>query len=158
MGSNRSDCCYLDETKINAFLEDYYVDFVKVGKKGFEAWCEFFGQYRSPDYLLIRPSGNPVDSVGMAHMLSTDTMIVDVKLVSIDYISIMETRRSAVVVYTADQIFSYKGDPNEDRVVVSCVMEYRGDEIKIIHEHRTNGTPIPRESRWSPVELISNKE
>jgi hypothetical protein len=138
----------MTEEKVRAFLEDYFEDYGSIGEGGFEAWSLFFQRYSSPDYLFVRPSGNPIDSFGLANILSTDLKVDKYILVSIDDISIMQTRRSAIVLYTADQIFSYKGTLNEDRAVISCVMEYRGDEIKIIHEHRTSGKPIPRETRW----------
>lgn len=147
---NAKNC--LTEEKVRAFLEDCFEDYDSIGDSGFEAWALFFERYYSPDYLFIRPSGNPIDSVGLAFQFSTDTKVMSSKLVSIESITIMQTGRSAVALYTADQVFVYKGTLNEDRTIVTCVMEFRGDEIKIIHEHRTSGRPIPKETRWSSIE------
>jgi hypothetical protein len=142
----------LTDIKIRAFLEDYFEDYCSIGEGGFEAWSLFFQRYRSPDYLFIRPSGNPIDSLGLANLLSTDIKVAKYILVSIESVTIMKSKRAAIVMYTADQVFSYRGTMNEDRAVFSCVLEYRGDEIKIIHEHRTSGKPIPKETRWSSIE------
>lgn len=139
----------LTEAGVRAFLTDYYEDYGSTGESGLEAWCLFFERYFSPNYVHVRPSGNPIDSLGLAKMFSTDVKCLSISLVSIDAITIMASRRGAVVLYTTDQIFIYKGILNQDRAIVTCIMEYQGDELKIIHEHRTEGTPIPKESRWS---------
>ena len=57
----------------------------------------------------------------------------------------MNNSLSAVVVYTTDQIFSYKQTMNEDRAVVTCVVALNTitNEIKIVHDQRSVGIPIP---------------
>ena len=54
-----------------------------------------------------------------------------------------------VATYTVDQKFSYKGNYEEDRCVVTCVLEQFKGDIKIAHEQRTTGQPIPKQSRWN---------
>ena len=142
----------LTEAKIRAFFNDWFEDFDSICGKGFEACSLFLERYYGSDYKFVRPSGNPLDRIGLARMLSIDATVTSVKLVSIDSIYTMENRRAAVVMYTTDQIFIYKGITNEDRAIVSCVLESNVGEIKVVHEHRTSGIPIPKETRWSSIE------
>jgi hypothetical protein len=139
----------LTENKVRVFLQECYDDYDSIGESGFEAWCQYFERYFSPEYVFVRPSGNPIGGLALAKMFSTDVRVIGCTLVSIDAITIMETGQSAVVLYTTDQVFSYKGTLNEDRAVISCIMENYGDELKIVHEQRTSGIPIPKETRWS---------
>lgn len=143
---------FLTKPKIRAFFSDWYEDYELMCGQSYETWSLFFERYYSSDFVYVRPSGNPLDRDSVAKMLSIDVIVRAVKLVSIDSITIMRDMRSAVVLYTCDQVFSYRGTMNEDRAVVSCVLEMRGKEIKVIHEHRTSGRPIPKESRWSSIE------
>jgi hypothetical protein len=56
---------------------------------------------------------------------------------------------AAVVVFTADQEYLYRGKPEADRTVISSVLSvFNGCDILISHEHRCVGKPIPKESRW----------
>lgn len=142
----------LTEAKIHAFFNDWFEDFDSICGKGFEACSLFLERYYSANYKFVRPSGNPLDRTGFATMLTVDTIVSSVKLVSIDSIHIMENRRSAVIMYTTDQVFTYKGITNEDRAIISCVVEAFNGEIKVIHEHRTTGRPIPKETRWASIE------
>lgn len=149
-GITRADI--LTEAKIRAFFNDWYEDFDSICGKGLEACSLFLERYCSSNYKYVRPSGNPLDRTGFARMLSIDATVTSVKLVSIDSIDIMEHRRAAVIMYTTDQVFIYKGITNEDRAIVSCVLESNNGEIKVVHEHRTSGRPIPKETRWSSIE------
>ena len=142
----------LTDTKIRTFFTDWFEDFDSICGKGFEACSLFLERYYSENYKFVRPSGNPLDRHGLARMLSIDATVTSVKLVSIDSIDIMEHRRAAVVMYTTDQIFVYKGMTNEDRAIVSCVLESSNGETRVMHEHRTSGRPIPKETRWSSIE------
>ena len=77
------------------------------------------------------------------------------ELVSIDSIQLLAGGMAAVVVFTADQEFLYKGKPESDRATITAVLHTvnngREGLIQIGHEHRTQGKPIPKEtqtSRW----------
>jgi len=141
----------ITKPKIRAFFTDWFEDFDGICGQSYEAWTLFLERYCSSDYVYIRPSGNPMDRKGFAKLLSVDTTVMEMKLVSIDSITIMRDQKSAIVLYTTDQVFTYKGILNEDRAVITCILEMRGNEIKVIHEHRTTGRPIPKETRWASI-------
>lgn len=144
----------LTEDKVRSFLTEYYDQYGSIGEQaGFEAWSLLYRRFCSDDFVHVRSSGNPINGEGLARMFSSgDTRVYQIKLVSIDSIRIMDSQRAAVALFTTDQIFAYKGIYNEDRAVVSAIIEFRDDELKIIHEHWTSGRPIPKETRWSTSE------
>jgi hypothetical protein len=99
---------------------------------------------------LIRPSGNPIGVKALVKLMTEDVVCENITLVSIENINIIAAGQAAVVVFTTDQSFTFKGVYNADRAVMTCVMHVvDGREIKIVHEHRTVGRPIPKETRWS---------
>ncbi len=142
----------LSDAKVRAFFNDWFEDYGTMCGKSVDAWSLFFEHYYSPEYKFVRPSGNPIDRSGFAKLVSIDAVVTSVKLVSIDSIFILKNQLSAVVTYTTDQMFIYKGTTNADRAIISCVLESIEGEIKVIHEHRTSGRPIPKDSRWSSIE------
>lgn len=143
----------LTEARIRCHLSDFIEDIDSLKGRGTEdAWKLLFDKYISDDYVLVRPSGNPAERNYMVKLWTVDIQLVSRKLVSIDNIQMLAGGKVAVVLYTADHIFLYKGTYNEDRAVLSCVMELQGDAVKIVHEHRTRGIPIPKETRWSSSE------
>lgn len=142
----------LNQPRIRAFLEDYYDDLGTMATDSRSSWTLFFEKYCVPDFQWIRPTGNPIDQEGLIDMFLNDIRIHSGALVSLDSVVVLEGGKSAVALYTADQIFTYKGTENKDRTVISCVLELRNDEIKIVHEHRSAGKMIPKETRWSGVE------
>ena len=153
----------ITESKVRAFLRDYYEDYGSMGGCGAESWDLFFDKYFVQGFQWIRPSGNPIGKEGLIEMFTKDNDLVEISLVSIDSITILAGQRSAIALFTTDQIFCYKGRRNEDRAVISGVMEMHGGGIKMVQEHRTSGKPIPRETRWATncdvedVSLRNNK-
>lgn len=138
----------LTKARVRTFLQDFYEDFGSLHIRSYETWSLFFKEYFSEDYIFIRPSGNPVSRDEKLRMHTGDIKPLQLTLVSIDSTTVIASGLAAVVVYTVDQVFDFKGTINEDRAVYSCVIEQRGGEIKIVHEHRTSGRPIPKETRW----------
>ena len=149
----------LTDDRVRSFMVDYYEDFDTIFKthrdsnsltktKCFEAFCD---QYYTPDFVFIRPSGNPLSKTQFIAVNSEDIVGIDIRLVSIESIQILNNHGCcAIVVYTADQVFEYKGQPNSDRTVITTVltMDPVTGESKIAHEHRCPGKPIPKATRW----------
>jgi hypothetical protein len=146
----------LTENSLHAFWDDFFQDLAdSCSKNRPETWEVFYQHYYVEDFELIRPSGNAIDVGDICEMFShADFIQHSFILVSLDRIRILKSCQSAFVVYTADQAFTYKGSYNADRVVFSVVLELRDGKIKIVHEHRTKGRPIPKESRWETTELF----
>lgn len=138
--------------RIEAFLQDYFEDMSSMEGSRRTSWELFFSKYCVPDYVFIRPSGNPVGKQGLIDMFVHDCAISAASLVSLDNVTVLAGNKSAIALFTADQVFTYRGKHNEDRAVFTCVLELQNDELKIVHEHRTAGKVIPKETRWSTQE------
>jgi len=149
----------LTEDQIRAFLHDYYTDYDALrDEQNLDTWTCFAEQYYCPNFQFVRPSGNPIGVDALVRGLASDMRIKSIQMVSIDSITILSSSTSAIVVYTCDHSFEFKGTPCEDRGVMTCVLEFVRGGIKIIHEHRSSGRPIPRESRWQSESYIPEKE
>ena len=139
----------LTRDNVRAFLNDYYSDFLAIKDSPTGESLRVLGEkYFREDYQFIRPSGNPISREGLLMVLQHDFKIISYKLISIDSISFLAAGKAAVVVFSSEHIFEYKGIPAEDHCVMTCILELTGGEIKIVHEHRSSGTPIPKETRW----------
>lgn len=151
--SSSSSTTVLTKDRVRAFMKDYYEDFDSIfrhGKSSHAIWSEFFKQYYTDEILWVRPTSNTLRGPELADHFAEDIEGVRMQMVSIDSIQIMAGGLAAVVVYTADQEFFYKGTPVADRAVMSTMMHVvNGREIQIGHEHRCAGKPIPKNTRWN---------
>lgn len=139
--------CLTDEG-VQTFLKDYYEDFDSIfrcGKSSELIWETFFQQYYIPDVLWVRPSSNTLKGPELAHNFSQDIEGIRMELVTIENIQLLGP--TAVVVFVADQEFKYRGHYQSDRAKISMVLHAKledGQErIRVAHEHRCAGQPIP---------------
>ena len=145
----------LTEGAVRAFLTDYYDDLKTLpGTKSRECWKAFYDKNHSPNYIHIRSSGNLINSDGLVTLFTSgDVTIHDTSLISIDTITILSTTTaspsSAVATITMDQELTSFGMQSMERCVVSCVVELSRGSVKLVHEHRSKGRPIPKETRWT---------
>jgi hypothetical protein len=180
--SDGSSMLVMTEDRIRAFLHDYHMDYDALrGEQTLATWSCFAEQYYHPSFQYVRPSGNPIGVDALVKCLSSDTRIRSVQLVSIDSITILSPSASAlnhsknqsssnanagggvaVVIYTCDHSFEFKGMSSEDRGVMTCVLglgdKGSGEIIKIVHEHRSSGRPIPKDTRWQSESYVPKKE
>jgi Protein of unknown function (DUF3804) len=147
---------------VTALLHDLYDDLnSNVDSKSRECWKALYQKYHAPDYLMVRPSGNPIHSSGFIDLFCCeDIRLFKFELVSVQQVRILAHGLVAVVVYTVDQFFSYKGVLQNDRAVLSCVLEEIEGDIKITQEHRSSGKPIlpldhDQEDRWDETNSSS---
>ena len=140
----------LNRDSVTALLHDFYEDLTSnASSKSRECWKAFYEKYHSPEYTMVRPSGNPCHSSDFIDMFcSEDCQLIRLQMVSVETVQVIAGGLVAVVTYTVDQRFIYKGEPQEDRVCLTCIMEEREGDIRICHEHRSTGHPIPKTSRW----------
>lgn len=162
------DCCDIGETddapirilteaRVRSFMTDYYEDFASIIQPDDldtrrECLTAFAEHYWTPDVCWMRPSGNPCGKEGLIKMMAEDVIMLGAALVSIDSIQLLAAGMAAVVVFTVDQEFEYKGSPESDRAIISAVLHMENDGregiIRIGHEHRCSGKPIPKATRW----------
>ena len=150
----------LNEDNIRAFLNDYCSDYDTLKDMQFldTIWHCFAEQYYDPEkFQSMAPSGNPIGYEELVLGLILDTKILSVQMVSIDSITILESKVAAIVVFTCDHSFKFRGVVSEERSVMTCVLELDQVKgaIKIVHEHRSFRRPIPKEtSRQEPEEEL----
>ncbi|CAB9510838.1 unknown protein [Seminavis robusta] len=130
---------------VTALLHDFYDDLnSNIHSKSRECWKAFYEKYHAASYQMVRPSGNPLDSCGFIDLFCHDDIqLHEFALVRVDRVQLLAGGLVAVVIYTVDQIFSYKGIRQEDRAVLTCVVEELHGDLRIRHEHRSNGRPLP---------------
>jgi Protein of unknown function (DUF3804) len=153
----------LTEDRIRSFMVDYYEDFNSIFQanegsaleKRKECLNAFMEQYFTPDFCFVRSSGNPLNREEFVAQCAEDIEVISVSLVNIDSIQLLAGGMVAVVVYTADQVYRYKGTPNSDRATISAVVhsviDDQGAKIRIGHEQRSVGKPIPKVTRWDSL-------
>jgi len=151
--SSTSTQLILTEERIRSHMKDYYEDYDSIFRHGQSTkacWEAFFDQYFTKDILWVRSTGNPIGREGLATLLADDITGVRMTLVDIESIQLIAGGLAAVVVFTADQVYLYKGKPESDRTVITSVMHVvNGCDILISHEHRCVGKPIPNlDARW----------
>lgn len=142
----------LTKERVRSHMKDYYEDYdtiFRFGKTSLDCWEAFFRQYFTDDVMWVRSTGNPLNREGLAKLLAEDIVGVSMSIVSIDSIQLLAGGLAAVVVFTADQEYVYKGKQESDRTVITSVLHVvNGCEILIGHEHRCVGKPIPKDTRW----------
>lgn len=140
-----------DET-VRAFLHDYHEGFATMyGAQNIDSWRSFVEKCYTPGFQYVRPSGNPIGRDDFAVSMAADMKWIKIQMISIDSVIIMSCMRSAVIIYTGEHCFEYKGILNEDRCTITCVLEMVEGEIKIVQEHRSSGIKVPKETRWKSI-------
>lgn len=150
--STSSTPTLLTKDRVRAFMTDYYEDFDSIfrhGKSSRAIWGEFFKQYYTDEIIWVRSSSNTLRGPELLEHFVEDIIGIRMQMVSIDSIQILVGGLVAVVLFTAEQEFLFRGQPVTDRAVMSLVMHVvNGGEILIGHEHRCAGKPIPQNTRW----------
>jgi hypothetical protein len=100
----------------------------------------FFSQYYTKDILWVCSSSNTLKGEELAYHFANNIVGIRMQLVSIENIQVLGGM-SAVVVFTADQEFLYRGHPVSDRTVLNIVVLnvdssrgcYGQEKIRIAH-------------------------
>lgn len=88
--------------------------------------------------LIIRPSGNPLDTEGYSNMMKSQDVVVDSNnLVSINKLDICGNM--AYVCYTSHGKFTYKGAHNDDIAVFTSVLKKDNGRWNVVHGQRSSG-------------------
>ena len=97
-----------------------------------EEMGSFFVKNATSDFLLIRPSGNPLDAAGFEKMMTSGDVIQD--KAEITKIHRFEFLNANIVmcIFTLGSKFSYKGKPNDDLPTVTSIFK-KVDNIWKIH-------------------------
>jgi len=97
-----------------------------------EKMGSFFVKNATSDFLLIRPSGNPLDAAGFEQMMTSGDVIQEkaeiTKIHRLEFLS----ANIVMCIFTLGSKFSYKGKPNDDLPTVTSIFK-KVDNIWKIH-------------------------
>ena len=97
-----------------------------------EEMGSFFVKNATSDFLLIRPSGNPLDAAGFEKMMTSGDVIQDkVEITKIHRFEFL-SENIVMCIFTLGSKFSYKGKPNDDLPTVTSIFK-KVDNIWKIH-------------------------
>ena len=119
-----------DKEKIESML----YELAKPEKMG-----SFFIDNASSDFLLIRPSGNPITAEGFYEMMNSGDVVQE--KAEITKIHRFEFLSDDVVmcIFTLGSKFTYKGTPNNDLPTVTSIFKRIGGTWKIHWMQRSSG-------------------
>ncbi len=91
------------------------------------------------DFLAIRPSGNPITADALVAMYSNEDLIVELsELVKIHRLEAY--RDWGFAAFTLKELFSFKGEPNNDLSSYSMIFKKIDEIWKITWMQRSSGT------------------
>ena len=119
-----------DKDKIISLLKEL----VTPGEMG-----SFFINHATPDFLFIRPSGNPINANDFEKMFTSGDVVQEsaeiTKLHRLDFLS----DNIVLCVFTLGAKFSYKGTSNDDLPTVTSIFKKIEGTWKIYWMHRSSG-------------------
>ena len=104
-----------------------------------EEMGSFFVKNATSDFLLIRPSGNPLDAAGFEKMMTSGDVIQEkaeiTKIHRFEFLS----ANIVMCIFTLGSKFSYKGKPNDDLPTVTSIFKKVDNTWKINWMQRSTG-------------------
>ena len=104
-----------------------------------EKMGSFFMNNATPDFLFIRPSGNPISAKGFEEMMNSGDVVQEkaeiTKIHRLEFLS----DHVAMCIFTLGSKFRYKGTPNDDLPTVTSIFKKVGDVWKIHWMQRSTG-------------------
>ena len=104
-----------------------------------EKMGSFFMKNATPDFLFIRPSGNPISAKGFEEMMNSGDVVQEkaeiTKIHRFEFLS----DNVAMCIFTLGSKFRYKGTPNDDLPTVTSIFKKVGDVWKIHWMQRSTG-------------------
>lgn len=142
--SEQTQC--LTEKNVYDFIWGYLEEFTSVAQadtSSRDPWERFWKNRHTQDYLLIRPSGNPLNLNGLIAMFeSGDISDYCEQIIAVESIKILGGGSAAVMVFKSEQIFRYKGELEEDITTQTMVLVWEDSRPKITSVHRGTGKQI----------------
>jgi len=96
-----------------------------------EKMASFFVNNATPNFLFIRPSGNPIDAYGFEKMISGDVVQEKTEITKIHRLEFLSDN-VAMCIFTLGSKFSYKGTLNDDLPTVTSIFK-KVDKVWKIH-------------------------
>lgn len=128
------------------FIWQYMDDFTNVAQDpSAKAWAQFWDRNHAKDYVLVRPSGNPLDLKGLITMFETkDITDFSDSVVAVESLKILGDGTVATMIFKSEQIFNYKGSQEDDVATWTAVLVADQDlhQPKITNIHRSTGRRV----------------
>tara|TARA_B100000700_G_C14927477_1_gene800217 strand:- start:132 stop:524 length:393 start_codon:yes stop_codon:yes gene_type:complete len=99
----------------------------------------FFVNNATPDFLFIRPSGNPIDAEGFQKMwYSGDLVLESAEITKVHRFELLGAD-AAMCVFTLGSKFTYKGTQNDDLPTVTSIFKKDNSQWKVAWMQRSSG-------------------
>ena len=99
----------------------------------------FFIKHATPDFLFIRPSGNPISAEGFEEMMNSGDVVQEKAEITKIHRFELLSDNVAMCIFTLGSKFRYKGNPNDDLPTVTSIFKKVGDVWKIHWMQRSTG-------------------
>ena len=104
-----------------------------------EKMGSFFMNNATPDFLFIRPSGNPISAKGFEEMMSSGDIVQEKAAITKIHRFEFLSDNVAMCIFTLGSKFRYKGTPNDDLPTVTSIFKKVSDVWKIDWMQRSTG-------------------
>ena len=104
-----------------------------------EKMGHFFIKHATPDFLFIRPSGNPISAEGFEEMMNSGDVVQEKAEITKIHRFELLSDNVAMCIFTLGSKFRYKGNPNDDLPTVTSIFKKVGDVWKIHWMQRSTG-------------------
>ena len=106
-------------------------------------WNDFWINHHTPDYLLVRPSGNTLDAIGLRTMFEQgDISQYSEQVVAVESIKVIVPNLMAVMIFRSEQEFMYMGTKEEDFATWTAVVVVHDGRLKFTNIHRSSGKKV----------------
>ena len=100
--------------------------------------ASFFVDNATPDFLFIRPSGNPIDTTGFEQMITGDIVQEKAEITKIHRFEFLN-ETIVMCIFTLGSKFTYKGTLNDDLPTVTSIFKKENNVWKIHWMQRSTG-------------------
>ena len=104
-----------------------------------ERMGSFFLDNATPDFLFIRPSGNPIDAKGFEEMWSSGDLVIESAQITKVHKFDLLGPDAAMCVFTLGSKFTYKETQNDDLPTVTSIFKKIDQQWKVAWMQRSSG-------------------
>ena len=84
--------------------------------------ASFFVNNATPEFLFIRPSGNPLDAKGFEQMITDEIVQEKAEITKIHRFEFL-SETIVMCIFTLGSKFTYKGTPNDDIATLLSILK-----------------------------------
>jgi len=100
--------------------------------------ASFFLDNATPDFLFIRPSGNPIDAKGFEQMITDEIVQEKAEITKIHRLEFL-SENIVMCIFTLGSKFTYKGTANDDLPTVTSIFKKVNNVWNIHWMQRSTG-------------------